>query len=254
MQCIMQLNPERLQIVVTSDSSDGMQLWSGVLSQTLFDSYLVESLNNNVVAFELQVENLEQALKSAQFSTTECLCKLSKKNGNTYLTFVLEMQTAQVMNVVQDVPVRLLTPAQVSMLTEPVLPDPTVHILLPSLKQIKPIVDRLKKLDDVLVIECNMDGTLKMGVMTDQAKITCVMTGLDHPKVEGQGALERNPDLWCTARVDMKKFCRFLGAQHVNPGTVVCCLIPHKAVVCHVILDQAAADTFYMTYYLPLVV
>ena len=89
------------------------------------------------------------------------------------------------MNVVQDVPIKLLSPTQTALLVEPRLPEPTVHILLPSLKQLKPIVDRLKKLDEALVIECNMDGVLKLGVQTDSAKITTVITGLEHPKVEG---------------------------------------------------------------------
>ncbi len=86
-----------------------MQLWSGIPASTLFESYVVESLNANQVAFELLVENLDRALKSAQFST-ECICKLTKKNGNTYLTFIVEIQGAQVMTVVQDVPIKLLSP------------------------------------------------------------------------------------------------------------------------------------------------
>lgn len=110
-----------------------MQLWSGVPVATLFEAYVVESLNNNQVAFELQLENLSGALKSAQFST-ECVCKLTKKNGHTFLTFLIEVQTAQVMSVVQDVPIRLLSPTHTALLVEPHLPDPTVHILLPSLK------------------------------------------------------------------------------------------------------------------------
>jgi HUS1 checkpoint protein len=89
------------------------------------------------------------------------------------------------MNVVQDFPIKLLYPTQKALLVEPHLPDPTVHILLPSLKQLKPIVDRLKKLDEALIIECNMDGVLKLGVQTDSAKITTVINGLEHPKVEG---------------------------------------------------------------------
>jgi hypothetical protein len=87
-----------MSLIVGSDATDGMQLWSGLPYQTLFESYLVESLNQNQVAFELQLENLDRALKSAQVST-ECLCKLTKKNGNTYLTFIVEIQASQVRGV-----------------------------------------------------------------------------------------------------------------------------------------------------------
>ncbi len=73
MQCIVIVNPERFQLVVPD--SNGMQLWSGLPLVTLFEHGKVESLNNNQVAFEMVVENLERALKSAQYST-ECVCKV----------------------------------------------------------------------------------------------------------------------------------------------------------------------------------
>ncbi len=240
-----------------------MQLWSGLPLVTLFEHGKVESLNNNLVAFEMVVENLERALKSAQYST-ECVCKvgfapsahlapltcafpqLAKKDGHTYLTFIIEIQTTQVMNVIQDVPIRLLSPSQLALLSEPEMPNPTVHIMLPTLKNLKPIVDRLKGLSDWLALECNMDGILKLGVTTDSAKITTVITGLDHPKVDGDNEPPRDADLWGSARVDMKKFSRFLGAVNVSPDHVVCCIIVQKAVVMHAILDS-----LYLTYYLP---
>ena len=245
----MFLTPDKLSFIAASEMTEGMQLWSGIPQQTLFESYVVESQNANQVALEVVVENLERALKSAQLST-DCLCKLTKKNGAAYLTFIVELKASQVMNVVHDVPIRLQTPTQINMLVEPVLPDPTVHILMPPLKQIKPVVERLKRLDEVLVIECNMDGCLKLGVQTDSAKITTVVRGLEHPKVEGaEEAPARDPDKWGTARVDMKKFVRFLGAHHVGHAAVVCCIIKGKAVVMHVILE----GTFYLTYYIPIV-
>lgn len=149
---------------------DGMQVWAKTAVRCLFDSYVVESLNNNLIAFELSVENLERALKSAQFSTN-CTCKLTKKGGKPYLTFIVEIQAAQIMNVVQDVPVKLLSPAQAALILEPsVSADPReVNICLPSVgKVVRPIVDRLRKLDDVLVVEANMDGVLRLGVQTDR--------------------------------------------------------------------------------------
>ena len=149
---------------------DGMQVWAKTAVRCLFDAYVVESLNNNQIAFELSVENLERALKSAQFSTN-CNCKLTKKGGKPYLTFIVEIQAAQIMNVVQDVPVKLLTPAQAALILEPSInADPReVNVCLPSVgKVVRPIVDRLRKLDDVLLVEANMDGVLRLGVQTDR--------------------------------------------------------------------------------------
>jgi hypothetical protein len=48
---------------------------------------------------------------------------------------------------------------------------------------LKPIVERLKKLDEVLTVEINMDGMLKLGVQNDAARIVTIFSGLDHAKV-----------------------------------------------------------------------
>ena len=242
----MFLTPDKLALIVPSEATDGMQLWSGVPAAELFESYLVESLNQNQVAFEVSLENLERALKSAQLST-DCLCKLTKKNGCTYLTFIVELKASQVMNVVQDVPIQLQTPSQIAMLVEPILPDPTVHIMFPPLAQLKHIVERLRQLDDAVTLECNMAGVLRLGVHTDACRCTTVIESLEHPRVEGaDGPPERDADRWGSARVDGRKLGRFFGALAVNPAAVVCCIIEHRAVVMHVILGA-----FYITYYLP---
>lgn len=105
----------------------------------------------------------------------------------------------------------------------------------------------MKGLADTLSIECNYDGTLKLGVVTDSAKITTVMNGLDHPRIEGYEGPERNADIWASVRVDMKNFSRFLGASNIGPDHVICCVVVHKVVVMHVLLDQ-----LYLTYYIPI--
>lgn len=65
-KCVVAINPEQFQCIVPD--SRGMQLWSGVPLGTLFEQCKVESLNNNMVAFEMVVENFERAVKSAQLS------------------------------------------------------------------------------------------------------------------------------------------------------------------------------------------
>jgi hypothetical protein len=51
-------------------------------------------------------------------------------------------------------------------------------------------------------------------------------------QVDGaESAPPRDAELWGQAKVDMKKFSRFLGAHHVNPAAVVCCIHAHKALV-----------------------
>jgi hypothetical protein len=50
----------------------------------------VESLNNNEVAFEINLDHLQRALKSGQFAQ-DIIVKLTKKNGIAYLSLVIEV-------------------------------------------------------------------------------------------------------------------------------------------------------------------
>jgi hypothetical protein len=48
--------------------------------------------------------------------------------------------------------------------------------------------------------------------------------GVLNPLVQPQ----RNPDLWAAVRINMKHMSKFLGAEKVNPDTVICCVTVHK--------------------------
>ena len=58
------------------------------LKNTLFEDYRIESLNNNEVAFEVQLDNLNRALKSAQHAN-DVHMKLSKNGRGTPIVAVI---------------------------------------------------------------------------------------------------------------------------------------------------------------------
>jgi hypothetical protein len=82
--CVVHLTPKKVEFILTSDITDGVQVWSGVnavrtmtcliqtfrffliasLQATLFDDYRIESKNNNEIAFELSLDNVLRGLKS----------------------------------------------------------------------------------------------------------------------------------------------------------------------------------------------
>ena len=60
---------------------------------TIFEEYLVESLNNNQIGFELSLDNLERALISGKLAQ-EITTRLTKKNNMAYLSFHIEIQVS----------------------------------------------------------------------------------------------------------------------------------------------------------------
>ncbi len=87
------------------------------------------------------------------------------------------------MSVTQDVPISLVSAAQFALLTEPMLPDPKVNIMLPVLKTLRPIVDRMKNISEFLQLNANMRGELSLKVEADMVSIETHYKGLDHPAV-----------------------------------------------------------------------
>lgn len=118
------------------------------------------------------------------------------------------------MTITQDVPVVVLAPASVASINEPQGPTPDVHIMLPSLLQLKAISERLTKLalstssssssssfggtgsragsrladtpssQSRLILSANAHGGLKIGVETSALKIESRWEGLSNPELD----------------------------------------------------------------------
>lgn len=90
--CIMKLSERKLEFILTSDVADGMQVWSGLNSSTVFKDMIIESLQRNEIYFELGLDHLLKALKSAAVNGAEVVIKLTKKNNVPYLSFTVVVQ------------------------------------------------------------------------------------------------------------------------------------------------------------------
>ncbi|KAK2877802.1 hypothetical protein FQN49_001175 [Arthroderma sp. PD_2] len=116
--------------------------------------------------------------------------------------------------VTQEIPIRVLHPSTVEGLHEPRWRDPDVHIILPSLIQLKSISERFTKLatdttsnksgnvnaggngngpglvgashssGPKLELSANMHGSLKLAIATDALRISSVWAGLVNPPLD----------------------------------------------------------------------
>lgn len=156
----------------------------------------------------------------------------------------------------QEIPVRVLSPAQVEALHEPRCREPDVHILLPPLMQLKSISDRFTKLalastvttgrmsgGPKLEMAANMHGCLKMGINTDSMKISSVWTNLSNPELDpqqvegGEDGIRDHPSTrmkelgsadgksdegWATVRIDGKDWGKVMSVGRLG-GKVIAC-------------------------------
>ncbi|KAI9808563.1 MAG: hypothetical protein M1825_003712 [Sarcosagium campestre] len=221
---------------------------------TIFESYTIESAApQNTINLELPIQPLHRALRSA-LSATSASLRLTKKDGIPLLSLTVVTSTtsggiggggggsnadadaselsfgleaaARETHVTQEVPVRVLSAQSVDGIHEPRCREPDVHILLPSLLQLKAISDRFTKLASAsshssaastsvtgrggggtslmsaapkLELAANMLGSLRLSTATDAMSISSLWTGLSNPGLDprevegGEQGLREHP-------------------------------------------------------------
>lgn len=173
-------------------------------------------------------------------------------------------------HVSQDVPIRVLSAEKVAGLHEPRVREPDVHIVLPSLAQLKSISDRFTRLATAgvgsassggrggsrksprLELSANMFGRLRLGLKTDAMEIASEWKDLTNPDLDasayegGEDTLREHPstrmkqrgeEAWATVRVDARDWGRVLSVGRVA-GRVIACFIHEHALILYVYLPS----------------
>ena len=158
--------------------------------------------------------------------------------------------------ITQDVPVRVLSQANVDGIHEPRCREPDVHIALPNLLQLKSISDRFTRLAMAgpttnassavgprLELAANMHGCLRVAIATDALRISSVWTGLNNPELDPsqyEGGAEgiadhpstrmkqlgsadgRSEDGWAVVKIDGKDWSKVMSVGRLG-GRVIAC-------------------------------
>ncbi|WPH01201.1 Hypothetical protein R9X50_00403700 [Acrodontium crateriforme] len=281
---------------------NGSQVWSVLAKDAVFDTYTIQSAApGNTINLEVPLAPLQRALKSAQNGTAANI-RLTKKDNIPLLSLTI---TTSTMNnpvphgtqndtgveefreesvdffgsrqdretvVTQDVPIRVLAPASVQGIHEPVCREPDVHIVLPNLMQLKSISDRFTRLASSsksksgfgagssgpkLELSGNMHGCLRLSLSTDAMRIKSLWTGLENPELDpdhvsqGEDGLANHPSTrmkamgdetgetdegWATVRVEGKDWGRVLSVGRLG-GRVIACFCHDHALILYVFLN-----------------
>lgn len=170
----------------------------------------------------------------------------------------------------QDIPVRVLSSANVEGIHEPRCREPDVHILLPPLMQLKSISDRFTKLASTakanptggftgggsigprLEMSANMHGCLRLSIRTDAMNISSVWTGLSNPELDpaqvegGEEGIRQHPSTrmkelgtadgrseegWATVRIDGRDWGKVMSVGRLG-GRVIACASLHGLAAC----------------------
>lgn len=161
--------------------------------------------------------------------------------------------------ITQEVPVRVLSALSVEGFHEPRCRAPDVHILLPSLLQLKSVSERFTKLalatadgtggrgglaaGPRLELSANMHGCLRLGLVTEGLSIASFWSGLVNPELDpsqvegGEEGVREHPSTrmkrlggedgsgeegWAKVRIDGRDWGRVLSVGRLG-GRVIAC-------------------------------
>ncbi|KAJ8323358.1 hypothetical protein BDEG_22709 [Batrachochytrium dendrobatidis JEL423] len=234
--------------------------------ETLFEDYKIESVSDNHIWLEVKGDHLLRALKSGQKSV-QMIMRLSKKQGLPVLSFTITNQSriGKLIILVQDVPVRVISPDKTHEFREPATPDFDVHILMPPILSVRNIAERMKAVGQRLVISANMSGQLTMGVSNDIVKIQTFFKDLINPILDPVqvdvltcASTNRNKAEFAEVEVDIRDFIKFVQCYQLHPSKILCCINEQSCLIFYVVMgDDDESDTLddrsgSLTYRIPL--
>ncbi|KAI9934033.1 hypothetical protein AWENTII_000394 [Aspergillus wentii] len=316
--CWMRLEDGVVRFTIIPDQ--GTQVWAQLPVESIFEetSYTLQS-NSGVINLEVPVGALHRALRSAIGASSAHL-RLTKKGNVPLLALTVHSSSwttgknaigisqsdqapaihddgddddAAVLPrtangpreretmITQEVPVKVLHESGVEGLHEPRCRDPDVHIILPSLIQLKCISERFTKLasgekaagaaasatgpSPKLELSANMKGSLRLAISTDALRISSVWSDLVNPPLDpgqlSQSEIEQLPsermralgdseEGWAKVRIDGNDWGRVLSVGRLSPK-VVACFINETALILYVYLPGSwNAEDSCLTYYI----
>eukprot|EP01080_Neovahlkampfia_damariscottae_P003157 gene3157-5473_t len=246
-QCHFRFSQKLMFFITKTEYQDGTQIWSRIKTKALFSDFRIESTMDNEIWVILDLKNILSALKTYS-KAQSIIVKLSKKNGVAFLTLEITVNNA---NITQDIPLQVLGKDEVKDIEEPSLPLPTISITMPNLKDLKSIIDKMKGLNDRLMLTATLANTLNFSIESQFVNVSTFYKSLDHPITSQQSGSNRQPfqrdnETRAVAKVDIKKFWRFLFSHGLGTNEIICSIIEDRAVVMKITLDELD-----MHYYIP---
>ena len=180
-------------------------------------------------------------------AASSAVVKLAKPAGHPVLRIDMELITAtgSTSSVTQDILVKVLPMRHfASHYVEPGMGDesPGASVFLPKLKELRPVLEHMKNVDDSIDISVGMDGRMTLRVDSDLSSIAVYRKNL-----LTDGADFAHGDARAEIRVDVKQLVKVIRAQSLLTE-VRCALFEGHMMIC---LGKDEVTNTNMVFYLP---
>ncbi|ODQ83097.1 hypothetical protein BABINDRAFT_159553 [Babjeviella inositovora NRRL Y-12698] len=253
--CVFRFTPDTLTIISASLSEP--QIWS-TIAATAFLTYEVESVRDNIVSVELNIEPLLQVLRSFHktASSDQLNIRLQRKNAvhgqrsaSLALFYTEQNASGHLITNTFRIPVRVLNKESDERILEPLLTKVDVLIKLPlGITSLFKRIERYKRTDKVTVTGTR-NGYLGLTIKEDGLKVTMSWNALldvseDERGSQSQSQHEVGPDEPLSVDVKLKDWR--LGAKMCDFCSKVVLIISRgEALVIHCYSDDDQSEIIY---------
>eukprot|EP01036_Dinobryon_divergens_P000366 gene366-452_t len=122
---VVYLTAEFFRIAVVTDDPDTPKLFSELKQENMFLDYRIESQSDNTILFEIGLNHFSRALLSGR-NASICLLKLVKRDSKPNLCIETRSLEALVVDIVHDLPIKILKPSDIVYYMPPIVPPPLV--------------------------------------------------------------------------------------------------------------------------------
>ncbi|XP_046972620.1 checkpoint protein HUS1 [Vanessa cardui] len=260
-ECVMRLSDTKLYFIVSEDNSGPTPpvLWCEIPQDMFFSEYQMIGIDEDHKDIYLGVvsANLARSLMTLK-SAKSLKMKLTKKQCPC-LTLEIEMPSStsqQTRQVTHDIPVIVVPRKLWSEFQEPRVPQPDISIELPTLKQLRTTVDRMRTMSPEIVIRASSEGRLTLQIKTSMAKVSTRFRDLrveafegpiEHSDSETESQANEDMSNVCYCRVDAKKFSIFLSADQISHNQTLCSIVHKKLVILCLHTEENVKLQFFIT-------
>ncbi|KAJ3324635.1 DNA damage checkpoint control protein [Boothiomyces sp. JEL0866] len=246
-QWVLCFSESQLSVVVLNNSVNSrIKVWASLAVHGLFEEYQIKSLHHNMIYIQLLGEHFVKALKSAHSSISVTMKLTRRELPYLSLTITNQSRTGKHLQLVQDIPVKVIPPSSAGDLCEPEMPEPTISLQFPPIIVLKKLVEKMKGLANTLTISASTNGELEFEIQTEMLSVCSRYKDMlvYHDGTQNSAHI----------KVDIGDFMKFIQCYQINPNKIVCNIIEQQGLVLVITLDHIlhpSDPALEICYYLP---
>ncbi|XP_045762958.1 checkpoint protein HUS1 [Maniola jurtina] len=244
-ECVLRLSDDKLYFIVSEENSGPAPpvLWCEIPQAIFFSEYQMIGIDEEHKDIYLGITSANLAKSLVTLKSAKTLkMKLTKKQCPC-LTLEIDMPSVtsqQTRQVIHDIPVVVVPRKLWTEFHEPRVQTPDLSIELPTLKQLRTTIDRMRTMAQEVVIQASAEGWLTLQIKTDIVKVCTWFKDLrveafegpiDDSDSESESRINEDMSKVCHCRVDAKKFSMFLSADQISHNRTICSIVHKKLVI-----------------------